>query len=252
MMNNPQAETTEDRFFGGALSLVQPRQGHRAGTDAVLIAQCLPEGALRIADLGAATGIIGLRAAQLNPAACVILFEREAALLPLARKNIAGNALDARVSLCEADVFRLGGDDRFRETFDCVLTNPPFYDSARARISPDEARARAHAFSDGETLDGWLRAATAILAPKGQLLMIHVASEIEPIIAAMAGRFGAAKARFVHPDAEKPAIRVIISGVKGNRGPLQILPPLILNEPHGSGFTPEMAAVHRGERRIAM
>lgn len=252
MMSDEQDRATEDRFFGGRLSLMQPKQGHRAGTDAVLLAQSLPEGASHIADLGASTGIVGLRAAQLNPAARVTLFERELELLPLAQANIAANALDVRVSVSEADVFRLGGDARFREAFDCVLTNPPFYDAGRARRSPDEAKARAHSFSEGETLDGWLRAAAAILTPKGQFVMIHVASEIEPILAACAGRFGALNLRFVHPDAQKPAIRVITSGIKGSRGPLQILPPLVLNEIDGSGFTPAMAAVHRGERRIMM
>ncbi|MFN3482098.1 MAG: methyltransferase, partial [Rhabdaerophilum calidifontis] len=74
---------TEDRLFGGRLLLLQPARGHRAGTDAVLLAAATPPDAARIADLGAASGIVGLRAAQIAPAARVLLVERDPALVAL-------------------------------------------------------------------------------------------------------------------------------------------------------------------------
>lgn len=242
--------TSQDRFFGGALALIQPHDGHRAGTDAVLLAQSLPEGARQIADLGASTGLVGLRAAQLEPAARVTLIEREPDLVALAQENSAGNGLEARVSVAEADTFRLGGDARFREAFDCVLTNPPFYEAGKGRRSPDEKRARAHAFAEGESLDGWLGAAAAILGPRGRLVMIHVASETGAILAGLERRFGAVRLCFVQSEAEKPAVRVLISAIKGSRAPLTVLPPLVLHQ--SGGFTPRMEAVHRGEARIAL
>ncbi len=56
----------------------------------------------------------------------------------------------------------------------------------------------------------------------------------------------ASRIRFVHPDADRPAIRFLLSGVKGSRAPLTILPPLVLNGPDGR-FTSQAEALHRGE-----
>lgn len=89
-------QTTDDHLFTGTLRLRQPARGHRAGTDAVLLAAACPAGARRIVDLGSGVGAVGLRAAQVEPAAEVCLVDREAVLLDLANANTAANGLAAR------------------------------------------------------------------------------------------------------------------------------------------------------------
>jgi tRNA1(Val) A37 N6-methylase TrmN6 len=48
---------------------------------------------------------------------------------------------------------------------------------------------------------------------------------------------------------DRPAIRLLLSGTKGSRAPLTILPPVVLNGPDGR-FTPEAEALHRGEATL--
>lgn len=237
-----------DQMFGGALMLHQPKRGHRAGTDAVLLAAATPPDALLIADLGAASGVVGLRAAQMNALAEVSLIERDEALVALAQRNIAQNGLEARAFAHAADVFALGKHLQWRETFDCVLTNPPFYCAEKARRSPDTGKADAHVMPL-DALDDWLRNASTILKPKGTFVMIHAAESVQAVLNSAQARFGDLRLRFIHPSAEKPAIRLLIKGVKGSRAPLQVLPPLILNEPDGA-FTPHAAALHEGRERL--
>ena len=56
-----------DRFLGGRLSLRQPASGHRAGTDAVLLAACLSSSARgRAVDVGAGVGAAGLAVLSRN------------------------------------------------------------------------------------------------------------------------------------------------------------------------------------------
>ncbi len=56
------AEITEDGFLGGQLRLRQPRGGHRAGHDAILLAAATPaRSGDRVVDLGAGVGAPGLR-----------------------------------------------------------------------------------------------------------------------------------------------------------------------------------------------
>ena len=55
------AAIAEDAFLGGRIRLRQPRRGHRAGTDAVLLAAlAAPREGETVYDLGAGVGAVGL------------------------------------------------------------------------------------------------------------------------------------------------------------------------------------------------
>src|SRR5271167_3531051 len=84
---------TVDRWLGGRLSLVQPRRGHRVGTDAALLvaAAGTPEG--RIVDVGAGVGAVGLALAKRSTLASVDLVEVDPELAQLAESNAARNGL---------------------------------------------------------------------------------------------------------------------------------------------------------------
>lgn len=241
-----------DALFGGALRLHQPEKGHRAGTDGVLLAAATPPDAVTIADLGASTGLVGLRAAQMNHEARVTLFERDSAVAALARANIEANRLDARVEVVESDILMSGALSEFRESFDCVLTNPPFHETGRARMSAAKSPAYVMEPLAGVTgLEAWVKRATAILAPKGRLVMIHRADEIGAVLSALQGRFGGIRLLLVHPRADQPAIRVLAGAIKGSRAPLTILPPLVLHET-GGAFTTEADKLNRGTARLPL
>lgn len=241
---------TCDALFAGALHLRQLRKGHRAGTDGVLLAAMTPQHAVNIVDLGASTGLVGLHAAQINQQAKVLLVEQDAELAALARENTALNTLHARVEVLEADVFTLNQLPDLRERFDCTLTNPPYFNEETVRPSPDGSRANAHVFAHGSGgVEGWLKAAATITAPRGFCALIHRADAVGSLLPAFAKRFGAVTLRFVHPKAEQPAIRLLLSGIKGSRAPLTILPPLVLHEEDGR-MTQASLQIHQGENRL--
>ncbi|MCJ2015276.1 tRNA1(Val) (adenine(37)-N6)-methyltransferase [Methylobacterium sp. J-076] len=237
-----------DAFLGGRLHLHQPPRGaHRAGTDAILLAHLLsPRPGESLCDLGSGPGIAGLACATLRPGLSVTLVERDPDLAALARANASLNALPAEV--IEADVLAPG---RVRaaaglhpDSFDCVLTNPPYFEAGRYRPSPDPAKASAHGFAAGG-LEGWVRTCAGILRPGGRLGMIHRADALPGCLAVLAGRFGGIAVRPVHPRADDPAIRILVTAVKGSRAGFSLQPPLVLHRADGR-FTPEAEALHRG------
>lgn len=240
-----------DLWLGGRLRLRQPPRGaHRAGTDAILLARLFaPEPNAVICDLGAATGAIGLAYAHANPSCRVVLVEREAELAALARDNARDNGLAERVAVIEADLLAPGAQRReagLKADFaDLLVTNPPFFDGTRHRPSPVAGKASAYTFS-GEGLDQWLRVCADLLRPGGRLGLIHRADSLPECLDGLRNRFGAIAVRPVHAAAERPAIRVLLSAVKGSRAPFALLPPLILHDSSGQ-FTPEVEAIHRGE-----
>ena len=86
----------------------------------------------------------------------------------------------------------------------------------------------------------------------GVLTVIQRADRLDDLLLALKGRAGAVVILPVHARAAEPAKRVLVQAIKTGKGPLQLLPPLILHETGGSGFTPEADAIFRGERRLAL
>lgn len=234
--------TSTDRVLGGRLTLRQPVAGHRVGHDALLLAAFAPADRRRAVDLGAGVGSAGLAFLTRIDAARATLVELAPDLAALATENAALNGLSARADVVTADVRDLGRPSvpplPAPGAADLVLCNPPFNANARHRTSPDADRARAH-MADDVLLDDWVRAADRCLAARGVLCLIHRPEALVEILAALAGRFGAAQILPVHPRADRPAVRLLVRAVKGRRAAPAVLPGLVLAEPDG---TPTPAA----------
>jgi tRNA1(Val) A37 N6-methylase TrmN6 len=127
---------------------------------------------------------------------------------------------------------------------DEVLVNPPFHEEGAIRASPARARAEAHMLGK-EGLELWVKTAAAMLRPAGRLTMIFRADGLAALFATFGRQFGALDVLPIHPRAASPAHRVIVSGRKGSRARLQLLPSLILHEDEGNAFRPEIDAVLR-------
>ena len=118
------------------------------------------------------------------------------------------------------------------DSMTAVLMNPPFNDPARQRASPDAGRALAHA-APRSLLAPWVKTAARLLRARGTLTLIWRADGLADVLAALAPAFGATAVTPVHPAADKPAIRVLVTAVKGSRAALALLPPLVLTDGAG-------------------
>ncbi|PKR90615.1 methyltransferase [Pleomorphomonas diazotrophica] len=243
--------TSRDGFLDNKLMIDQPLSGaHRAGLDAVLLAAALPERTTgHVVDLGAGVGVAGLAAAHRLPEISVTLVEIDPELAGLAEGNAALNAGTAgRVSIVIADVLAPAAERRaaglLDNMADHLVMNPPFHPADRGRSSPAASRARAHALA-ADAMEGWVRAAAAVLKPSGTLTVIFRADELPRLLSAIGNRFGSLTLLPIHAHAGEPAHRLILRGRPQGRAPLRILPGLTLHAPDG-GFLPEAEAALRG------
>lgn len=240
---------TDDAFLGGALHILQPATGYRAGLDAVMLAAAVTaDGPSRVLDVGAGVGTAGLCLARRVALARVTLFEKEPALVRLARENVRRNGLAERVSVIEGDI-GLSAEtaktlDLEPESFHHVLANPPYHDADGGTPAADALKAGAHAMPD-EGLERWARFMARMAVPGGTVTVIHKAEALARLLAAFDGRFGALQILPLHPRASAPAHRVIVAGRKGSRAPLTLLPGLALHGDDGA-FTPQAQAILRG------
>jgi tRNA1(Val) A37 N6-methylase TrmN6 len=226
------SDITEDMFLGGQLRLRQPRRGHRAGHDAILLAAATPvKAGQRIVEFGAGIGAAGLSVARRVAGIDLVLVEIDPALAALARANADANGLKAQVVSLDvtasADVF--AASDLSPDSADVVLMNPPFNDAGRHRSSPDPARQRAHV-AGADTLDTWTHAARRVLKSGGVLTLIWRADGLAQVLAVLDRGFGSIRILPVHPHREAPAIRVLVRAVKGGRAPLVLHPGLALQD----------------------
>ena len=219
---------TDDAFLGGRLNILQPRQGYRAGLDAVMLAAAVEgrDAPFRVLDAGAGVGTAGLCVAWRCPEARVVLVEREAALVRLAEENIARNGFGDRVSVVEADVTNFTAAQLERcglaeGSFDHVIANPPYHVEGAGTAARDDLKAAAHAMP-GAQLDDWWRFLARMAKPAGNALMVHKASALPDMIEAAKRRFGGLVATPLFSREGEPAHRILLGGVKGSRAEFRL------------------------------
>jgi tRNA1(Val) A37 N6-methylase TrmN6 len=249
--SRPRAESavSADDFLGGRISLLQPRAGHRAGSDAVFLAAAVnARKGERVLESGAGTGAAALCLAARVPGIEVTAVEIDAELCALAEQNVARNRFAESFKIVNADVAwpqaKLRGAGLVREGYQQVMANPPFHAEGAVRKTPDAAKAAAHVMREGE-LDIWLRFLTAMAAPKGQVTLIHRPDCLGELLGLLDGRFGDVAIFPLFPKLGEPAVRIILQGRKGSKAGLKLLQGLVLHEADGR-YTQEAEAVLRG------
>jgi tRNA1(Val) A37 N6-methylase TrmN6 len=256
-MSSPKAPTTDatlsgatlDQFLGGRITVLQPEQGHRAGSDAVWLAAAVEANAgERVLDVGAGVGVAGLCLLARIPGLEVTAVEMDAGLCTLAASNAARNAVAGKFKVVEADVTApadlLAAKGLLHESYDHVMANPPYHVAGTVRTAPDERRAFAHVMGDG-ALEDWVRFLASMAAPKGWLTLIHRPDSLTMLLKLLERRFGDVAVFPLFPRAGEAATRILLKGRKGSRrGGVTLLQGLVLHEADGR-YTPMAEAVLR-------
>lgn len=251
-MSAPLSETV-DAFHRGRFEIVQPKgRGHRAGMDAMLLAALVAdENPCRVADLGAGAGAAGMAVASRLEKAEVTLFERSGEMVAFAARSLElpiNAALALRIQVRQADV-TLRADARrdvglLDNHFHHVIMNPP-YNDAGDRKTPDALKAAAHAMTD-DLFEHWLRTASAILVPGGQLSLVARPQSIADIVAACGRRFGGLEITLIYPRAGEDAMRMLVTAIKGSRARLTFRAPLTMHDEGSHAFAPVVDDLNNG------
>jgi tRNA1(Val) A37 N6-methylase TrmN6 len=243
-------EVTHDAFLGGRLTIAQPAKGFRAGLDSVLLGAAVGHTSGDLLDLGAGVGTAALVALADHPDLRATLVEADPVAAALAVDNLALNNLATRARVMVLDVTASGraraGAGLAADTYASVIANPPFF-SAGTRASRRGAAARQMSVG---ALELWVRAAATHAAPGGEVIFVHAAEALPPLLAALHSRFGALTVLPLSPRDGEPAHRILVRGIKGSRAPLTLLASRPLHTAGGRQFRPEFEAIFRGRDRL--
>ncbi|MEM6940284.1 MAG: methyltransferase domain-containing protein [Pseudomonadota bacterium] len=237
------AEITQDAFLGGRLTLSQPKQGYRAGVDAVLLSACINAiSGERVLELGCGAGAAILCLGQRIEGLSLTGVERDPAYAALARRNGVG-----RLKVVEADITALPLDLRQRQ-FDHVLANPPYFDRGASISSQDLLREAAHA--ENTPLAEWVGTAAKRLAPKGLMHFIHLTERLPEILAALPSGMGSIEVLPLAARQGRRPDRMILRARKNGRAAFRLHAARILHsgsthQSDADDYTPEIAAALR-------
>ena len=234
-------EITEDALLNGRIRIRQPARGYRVNVDTLLLAAAVEarDGA-RLMEAGCGVGAALLAVAVRNENTTLLGVERDQNIASISRENVAANAMMHRIEIVAGDALDRGATFG---VFDGVFVNPPFDEDGDGR-APSEARRHAH-ISDAPLVT-WIGALADRLHGGAPLTIIHRASKLAAILAALEGRLGGAEIIPIRPRAAAAASRVIVRARKGSRAPLRLLKGRDLHDASGAKYTAEVEAVVRG------
>jgi release factor glutamine methyltransferase len=138
--------------------------------------------AIRVLDLCAGSGCIGIAIAKALPEAHVSFSEIDAAHIPTIEKNLQENNIpDTRYSIFQTSLFQ-----DIPDTFDVILCNPPYIDKSLNRtdesVVTNEPHLALYGGSEGmEIIKQLITEAPAHLKPGGHLWIEHEPEQVVKI-----------------------------------------------------------------------
>lgn len=236
---------TDDTLFNGRLVCKQYKSGYRFSIDAILSAHfCRPAPEDSILDLGCGCGVIGLILAYRHPEVSITGIEIQHELVLLARKNILENDMLSRMKVVEGN-FRDTPELVPPESYDLVVSNPPYGKKGRGRVSPDTQRARARHEIDASLAD-MIRAAAYAVRNRGKVVVVYPAVRSVNLIAAL-------KNHNLEPKRLQPvysypgqadASLVLIEAVKNGGEEMRLLPPFYIYSEKNGPYSEAMQEIY--------
>jgi len=216
---------TTDTFLLGAFPDLRPR--------------------LKVCDLGAGTGLLGLLLLAREPSLVLHNVELQQAALVLAEKTAAESGFT--VTQHRADLRALEGVLP-AGSFDLVVSNPPYFETERGLTSPSDALAAAR--SDGNcTLNELCSAAARLLRWGGRFALVFRSERLTDLLVALREHgLEPKRLRLVCHRGDSVPSLVLAEARRGGKPGLRMEPCLILHHADGSE-TAELEHIYFRHRR---
>ena len=200
----------------------------KPGTDSFLLADfARVRPGMRVCDLGAGIGLLGLLLLNRCPTLSVCSVELQERAAEMTARNIEANHLHDRMTLCHADLRCLRGILRAGET-DLVISNPPYFrrDSGGKADGAVRLAAREEATC---TIEDVCAAAGYLLRWGGSFSLVYRPERLTDLLCAMRDSgIEPKRLRFVEKRSGMPPILVLLEGRRGGKPGLTFEPPLVI------------------------
>jgi len=217
---------TKDDFLGGKVKVLQPKNGYRAGVDAVLLAASVQASAgQNILELGLGVGTASLCLNARVSGLSLTGVELQNSYAELARENAVAN--DSDLTVIQADLRVLPVELR-QIQFEHVIMNPPYFDRAAGASSDDPGRDIA--MGGATDLAEWISVGAKRLLPKGYLTLIQRIERLPEVLGAAYGKLGSIVVRPIAPRMGRSPNLFLMQARHSGRAPFRLLSPLVMHK----------------------
>ncbi|MBO7340563.1 MAG: tRNA1(Val) (adenine(37)-N6)-methyltransferase [Lachnospiraceae bacterium] len=231
-------ERVDDLQLSG-LHIIQNPEKFCFGMDAVLLSGFVraKEGE-SLLDIGTGTGILPLLLSAKTKCAHLTGLEIQEESADMARRSVALNHLEERITIVTGDV-KEAGLVFAPASFDCITCNPPYMIGEHGIQNPDAPKAIArHEILC--TFEDVAAATEKLLRPGGRFYLVHRPFRLAEILVTLTEhKLEPKRMRLVYPYVDKEPNMVLIEAVRGARSRMTVEPPLILFEEQGK-YTQEI------------
>lgn len=214
------------------LNIYQYTEGFRYGTDSVLLAWfAAKKPAQKVCDLCAGNGAVGFLYAARRSSAAVTMLELLPHQAELARRSVAVNGLEDRISVFCGDV-RDTATILARSSFDAVTVNPPYMTK---KSGFDAAGDKRSARAENECVFADVAAAAGYLLRYGGEFYCIIKSErlTDAFCALRENGIEPKRLMLVQASSEKPPYAALIEAKKNGAAGLKTDIPLIIRSDGG-------------------
>lgn len=210
--------------------IIQDKDKFCFGMDAVLLSSFaeVREGE-RAIDFGTGTGVIPVLLESKTDGQSFVGLEIQPESVDMAERSVKMNNLEDKIEIVEGDI-KKASEFFGKDSFDVVVTNPPYMSENNGLENPDAPKAIAR-HEVKCTLEDVIREAAAVLKPQGRFYMIHRPRRLADAMELMREyKIEPKRIRMVYPYVDKPSNMVLIEGARGGKPMMNIEEPLIVYE----------------------
>lgn len=170
----------KDRFDFKQFSIIQDRCSMKVGTDGVLLGawagsvvekvEDVEIADLKILDIGAGTGLISLMLAQRFPKAYITAIEIDTDAAGQCMENFSCSPWSDRLTIIPQSLHDAELRLSQEQQFDCIVSNPPFYN---ATLKPEDKGRAIARHKDSLPIDEIAAFAQRWLSADGQLSLVY-------------------------------------------------------------------------------
>ncbi len=212
------------------IKFLQNKDGYKITQDSVLLANFVDCNFDKpLIDLGTGSGIILLLLTKRCKGKKFYGIELNENLYSIACKNISLNKLEDDVKIIHGDIRDISTFFQ-PDTFDVVVTNPPYYEESEGFVSKNLERKMAKAQLSID-LSLIFKTAFYLLREKGNLYIIYPTKKLQTVfLLARRFQFMPKKLRFIHYDLERNSELFLMKLAKRTKEGLIVGPPVIIRE----------------------
>lgn len=222
-----------DELQRNGYHIIQNPEKFCFGMDAVLLSGFAraKEGA-KVLDMGTGTGIIPILMEAKTKAAHLTGLEIQEESADMARRSVALNHLEDKISIVQGDI-KEAGTLFGAASFDVVTCNPPYMIGQHGLQNPDAPKAIArHEILC--TLEDVVSQAAKLLRPGGNFFMVHRPFRLAEILVLLHEyKLEPKRMQLVYPYVDKEPNMVLIEANRGGKPRMTVEKPLIVYQEPG-------------------